>query len=72
VLIYSSLMPASQAIWVDPDLTALNDLMFLVQDHFATNVYSDVTDLHLDMELKLTADDRVVIKQVRPYLVTGP
>ncbi len=72
VLIYSSLMPASQAIWVDPNLTTLTDLLFLIQDHFATNVYSGVTDLHLDAEIKMTQDDRVVFKQVRPYLVNGP
>jgi hypothetical protein len=72
VMIYSSLMPANQAIWVEPHLSTLESLLFQVHDHFATNVYTSAADLHLDLELKLTSDDRVVVKQVRPYLVTGP
>jgi hypothetical protein len=35
-------------------------------------VYPHLPRLSLDVEIKLTSDDRVVIKQARPYVQTGP
>ena len=43
-----------------------------MHDHFATNVYPDFTDLRLDIEIEVTSDDRIVIKQARPYLAVEP
>jgi pyruvate,water dikinase len=65
----SSLSP--QPIWDDAHLATLSTLLATIQDHFASNVYPDVLNLSLDLEVKLTADDRVVIKQVRPYQTAG-
>jgi hypothetical protein len=35
-------------------------------------VYPTTTPLSLDLEIKLTSDDRVVIKQARPYILEAP
>jgi hypothetical protein len=43
-----------------------------VQDHFARVVYPRSAQLSLDLEIKLTAADRVVIKQARPYILEAP
>jgi pyruvate,water dikinase len=63
----SSLSPL-QPLWSDARLAELASLLFLVQDHFATTVYPQVAALSLDLEIKVTADDRIVIKQARPYV----
>ena len=67
VVIPSSLSP--QPLWADAPLQELARLMFLVHDHFATTVYPQLVPLSLDLEIKVTADDRIVIKQARPYPV---
>jgi hypothetical protein len=72
VHVYSSLMPPSQSIWQPPRVGTLAGLLFLIQDHFAANVYPETAPLPLDVEVKITGDERVVIKQVRPYLLSGP
>ena len=55
-------------MWTPAQLATLAGLLFQAQDHFAAEVYPDVTPLRLDLEVKRTADGRVVLKQVRPYL----
>ncbi len=65
VLVPSSLSP--EPLWSEARLRELGGLLFLVQDHFASAVYPHIPSLSLDLEIKLTADDRVVIKQARPY-----
>jgi hypothetical protein len=65
VLTRSSLSP--DPLWSEARLAELARLMFTLQDHFASKVYPQMTNLSLDLEIKLTADDRVVIKQARPY-----
>jgi pyruvate,water dikinase len=59
-------------LWTDAQRDTLAGLMFQVQDHFATKVYGHLPRLSLDLEIKLTNDDRVVIKQARPYIDVGP
>ena len=69
VLTPSSLSP--EPIW-GARLPELAGLLFLVHDHFAAQVYPQDPELQLDLELKITRDGRIVIKQARPYLSVGP
>jgi hypothetical protein len=62
----SSLSP--DPLWSDARLSELAALLFQVQDHFAVAVYPHLPNLSLDLEIKVTADDRIVIKQARPYV----
>jgi pyruvate, water dikinase len=66
VLASSSLSPGP--IWSAARLDELGRLLFLVHDHFAAAVYPARDPLRLDLEIKLTEDDRIVIKQARPYV----
>jgi hypothetical protein len=43
-----------------------------VHDHFATKVYSMLAKPSIDVEIKVTRDDRIVFKQARPYLQSNP
>lgn len=70
LLVASSLSPVP--IWSDARLGELARLLFLVQDHFERQVYPSFNPLSLDFEVKLTQDDRIVIKQVRPYVQGNP
>jgi hypothetical protein len=70
VLVRSSL--SAEPLWRPERLAELASLLFKVHDHFAAQVYARIPRLSLDMEIKLTSDDRIVIKQVRPYVQTGP
>ena len=67
VLTRSSLSP--EPLWSDARLAELARLMFAVQDHFGQKVYPEAADLSLDLEIKLTREGQVVIKQARPYRV---
>jgi hypothetical protein len=71
VVNFSSLSPMAP-LWSDPQLGELAGLLFGVHDHFATKVYPALAHPSFDLEIKLTRDDRIVIKQVRPYLQTNP
>ena len=62
----SSLSP-DKPLWPAPRMAELAGLLFQIQDHFARVVYPRISPLSLDMEIKLTADDRIVVKQARPY-----
>jgi pyruvate, water dikinase len=70
ILTRSSLSP--DPLWSEARLAELAGLMFKVQDHFDQNVYPEATALSLDMEIKVTREGQVVIKQARPYRVPGP
>jgi hypothetical protein len=59
-------------LWTDGQRDLLGKLLFAVQDHFATKVYAHLPRLSLDLEIKLTDDERIVIKQARPYLDVAP
>ncbi|HEY0709107.1 MAG TPA: PEP/pyruvate-binding domain-containing protein [Polyangia bacterium] len=62
--------PSSQSpapLWRSDQLATLSQLLAKVQDHFAAEVYPQIPSLSLDFEIKITDDDRVVIKQARPY-----
>ena len=67
VLVPSSLS-ADAPLWSESQLSTLAALLFTVQDHFAAEVYAALTPLRLDMEIELTRDGRIVVKQARPYL----
>jgi hypothetical protein len=68
----SSLVPEGEQAWPRDKLLELSRLLFTVQDHFAREVYPDISPLSLDFEVKLERTGDVVIKQARPYLSTEP
>lgn len=68
IVVPSSLAPGGTALYSDVELATLESLLFLVHDHFATNVYPDLAALRLDVEIEVTHDGRIVLKQARPYL----
>jgi pyruvate,water dikinase len=70
VVIMSSL--ATGPLWTEAQRTVLAKLLYLVQDHFASKVYPQIAAPRFDLEIKLTSDERVVIKQVRPYINVEP
>jgi pyruvate,water dikinase len=69
VPILSSL--SSGPLWTDAQLAELGRLLFAAHDHLL-GVYPPVPRRSFDLEIKLTSDDRIVIKQIRPYVDPGP
>jgi hypothetical protein len=67
VLVPSSL--SATPLWSAAHLVELGQLLATVQDHFSRVVYPQAMPLSLDLEIKLTSDARVVIKQARPYIL---
>jgi pyruvate,water dikinase len=59
-------------LWTDEELTELSSRVFTVHDHFSAHVYSHIPNLRLDLEVEVTFDGRIVIKQARPYLGYEP
>jgi pyruvate,water dikinase len=70
ILTPSSLSAAP--LWSDAKRLELGTLLFAVHDHFATKVYSMLAKPSIDVEIKVTRDDRIVFKQARPYLQSNP
>lgn len=68
VLVPSSLVAEGETVWSEADLATLAGLLFTAQDHFAAAVYPELDPLRLDIEVKLTRDGVVQLKQARPYL----
>lgn len=60
----SSLAPGP--LWSDADFAPLTTALFRAHDHFAA-LYGDA-GIAFDLEAKITADGRVVLKQIRPYV----
>ena len=71
-LVTPSSLSGGQPLWSDGALAELAGLLFKIQDHFSRVVYAKTPNLSLDMEIKVTADDRIVVKQARPYRAIGP
>lgn len=71
VVVPSSLTKGAR-LWTDDELTELSSRVFTVHDHFAERVYPHVSNLRLDLEVEVTFDGRIVIKQARPYLGYEP
>jgi hypothetical protein len=68
VLVRSSFATGAQdSLWSMAQLEQLAAALFLIQDRFEADVYPETSPLALDLEVKLTRDDRVSIKQARPY-----
>ena len=68
----ASLSPGGAPLWSGARFDGMAALLFLVHDHFASEVYTELEPLSLDIELDVTHDGRTVIKQVRPYISLGP
>lgn len=68
----SSLSPGGAPLWSDPALAELGRALFLVQDHFAQQIYPELDPLMLDIEVDVTMDGRIVLKQARPFATIGP
>lgn len=66
----SSLVPPGETLWPEPRLAELARLLFDVHDHFANQVYPDLPPLSLDVEVDVSVDGQIVVKQARPYV--GP
>lgn len=68
VLVRSSFATGAQdSLWSMPQLEALAAALFRIQDAFEADVYPNISPLALDLEVKLTRDDAISIKQARPY-----
>lgn len=72
VQLASPLVPEGEEVWPRDKLLELSRLLFRAHDHFAREVYPDLTPLALDFEVKLERTGDVAIKQVRPYLSRDP
>ncbi len=68
ILVRSSLKGVDEQIWTQAQLDELGGLLFIAHDHFANHVYGHITKFSLDVEIKLTSDNRIVLKQARPFL----
>ncbi len=72
VQVESSRLPTGERVFTAAELETIAGLLYAVQDHFGTVVYAHLAPVALDIELKHTRDGRIVIKQVRPFVSTGP
>jgi pyruvate,water dikinase len=68
VLVYSNRVAEGAMVWPDSALQEVSRLLFLLHDHFAAKVYATLNPLRLDVELKLSSEGSVVVKQARPYV----
>jgi pyruvate,water dikinase len=67
IQVRSNRVPDGEQVWPADRLAELARLLFRIQDHFANQVYPHIVPLHLDLEIKHSAEGQVVIKQVRPF-----
>lgn len=68
MLVRSSFASDGQdSLWSTAQLEALAAALFRIQDSFEADVYPELDPLALDLEVKLTRDDAISIKQARPY-----
>ncbi len=58
----------SQHVWPTSELNAMARAITAIHEHFEPNVYPELSPLSLDLEIKHTADGRVVVKQARPFV----
>lgn len=63
----SSQKPGTGSLWSDAELDTLSGLLFKLQDHFQANVYPALAPLSLDLEIKRSHEQKIVVKQARPY-----
>jgi hypothetical protein len=68
----SSLSPGGAPLYSAAETQTLGMLLYALQDHFAANVYPDITPLRLDVEVEVRPDGTLILKQARPYLGTEP
>ncbi len=66
-----SSLGGEEDLWSGVNFETLMQVVFAVHDHFSLHVYDDEA-IPLDLEVKLTSDGRIVVKQVRPYVQGGP
>lgn len=64
----SSLSTDGASLWSASAVDELATLLFDLQDHFEQHVYPTQDPLQLDVEVDVTVDGRIVIKQARPYV----
>jgi hypothetical protein len=66
-LVKASSLSSGTSLWSEPALQELGAMLFAVQDHFATNVYSLLNPVSLDVEVDVSSSGTIIVKQVRPY-----
>ncbi len=67
----SSLSANGQSLWKGEQLEQMTTFAFRVHDYFAASVYPEITPLQLDVELDVSADGVIIVKQARPYVSGG-
>ncbi len=73
VLARSNLAPSSELLMSDAQMVQLRNSLKAVHDHFET-LYevADGDDFAMEIEFKITADDKLAIKQARPWVFNEP
>ncbi len=67
----SSLSADGESLWKGEQLEQMTTFAFRVHDYFAASVYPEITPLQLDVELDVSADGVIIVKQARPYVSGG-
>jgi pyruvate, water dikinase len=68
LILASNLVGEGERVLSPAQVEELAGLLFAVQAHFEAHVYPALEPLVLDLEIKVTADGRLVIKQARPFV----
>jgi hypothetical protein len=66
----SSHLQNGEYLWSDSRVAQLGELLFQVHDHMATRLSRPIDTFQLDVEIKLTNEGTIVLKQVRPLTAT--
>ncbi len=69
VVEYSSLLPNNSIILEEHYLDLMRDYLTVIHDQFEVLYHAENrTDFAMDIEYKITSDDRLIIKQARPWV----
>lgn len=67
----SSMSPDGESLWQGDRFAQLTRFAFQVHDHFQDSVYPEIRPLQLDVEIDVTAEGVIFVKQARPYVSGG-
>ena len=63
--------PDGESLWKGDRFAQLTQFAFQVHDHFQDSVYPEIRPLQLDVEIDVTAEGVIFVKQARPYVSGG-